>query len=216
MLFPSTDRVEVGVDEAGRGPLAFDVVAAAVIMPSLYDEGDTLVHKIRDSKKLSSRARDELAEYIRSRAVAYGVGIATAQEIDQHNILNATYIAMHRALDEVSRKARFDHILVDGDRFKPYVDSCPASDRMWVPHTTCVKGDDTHLSIAAASIIAKVTRDNIVHSHLQAHPEWRDMYGFHTNMGYGTVAHRRGIAVHGLTEFHRRSFTQPQQQQQQQ
>lgn len=211
MLFPRSDLIEVGVDEAGRGPLAFEVVAAAVIMPSeteyTSEEDHKLMPKIRDSKKVSKKMRQTLADYIKRKALAYGIGIATVAEIDQHNILNATYMAMHRALDQVRMKRSFDHIWVDGDRFKPYMDPSPNASVDWVPHTTCVKGDDTHLNIAAASILAKVTRDTMVETYVAENLDWKEMYGFHTNMGYGTAKHIQGIRTHGITPHHRLTFT---------
>lgn len=228
MLFPSSSTIEVGVDEAGRGPLAFEVVAAAVVMPSSFSETDAVVYEIRDSKKLSKAKREKLAEYIENTAVAYGIGIASVAEIDKHNILNATYMAMHRALDAAHKHIKFQHIQVDGDRFKPYMNKdvvTPvrtfetvetvetvetgqlAQNDDWIPFSVHIKGDDTHLNIAAASILAKVAHDALVHDYLLQNPDWKDMYGFHTNMGYGTAKHIEGIKKHGVTPYHRLSFS---------
>jgi ribonuclease HII len=206
LQLPSKSRIEVGVDEAGRGPLAFDVVSAAVIMPSEYDESDELVKTIKDSKKVSAKKREKLAEYIKQHALAYGIGIATVQEIDQHNILNATYMAMHRALDQVYEKMPFTHIYVDGDRFKAYMPPAHSRVEGWIDNTCVVDGDNTYLNIAAASILAKTTRDSSVDVIVAQNPEWKERYGFHTNKGYGTAKHMQGIKTHGITQYHRKTF----------
>lgn len=211
LAFPSKDRIEVCIDEAGRGCLMGDVCAAAVIMPCEYDDDDMLVKLIKDSKKLTPKKRMVLAEYIKKKAIAYGIGIASAVEIDQHNILQATYIAMHRALDQVlvDKNTMFDHILVDGDKFKDYlspvVDGYKWSGE-WVPCTTIIDGDNKQLGIAAASILAKTHRDNIVDSWVEQNPEWNEKYGFGSNKGYGTKKHMMGLSEHGALEIHRKSF----------
>ncbi len=180
---------EAGVDEAGRGCLAGDVYAAAVIFPPEYEN-----EEINDSKKLSSRKREQLAEVIRQHALAVGVGIATVEEIDQMNILNAAMLAMKRALDEVRKQVPVDYILVDGNRF-PGVD--------YAQHKTIVKGDATYLSIAAASIIAKTERDSAMKTLSSDYP----YYAWDENAGYPTKKHRDAIRQYGSCQYHRKSFT---------
>lgn len=201
---PSNERLEVGVDEAGRGPLAFEVVSAAVVMPSKYNMVDDMVGLIKDSKKLGEKKRVTLCEYIKKTAIAYGIGIATVEEIDKHNILNATFIAMHRALDQVYEKKVFDHIMVDGDKFKPYIP--PRLDSSWLPYTCIVDGDDHMLNIAAASILAKEYRDNIVKQAVLNNPQLDERYGFKSNKGYGTKKHMQGLELYGACDYHRKSF----------
>lgn len=205
MLIVQSDKtlVEVGVDEAGRGPLAFDVVSAAVVMPTTFDPNDKYVNMIKDSKKLSAKKRDILAEYIKSTALAYGIGIATVDEIDKHNILNATYLAMHRAIDEVDKKLHIDLIKVDGDRFKAYLSKTQGR---WLQHECCVDGDSTHLNIAAASILAKTYRDHEIEAIVANEPELDNKYGFKKNKGYGTPQHMKGLAEHGICKYHRQSY----------
>eukprot|EP00798_Chlamydomonas_sp_ICE-L_P019568 gene19568-26251_t len=188
---------EIGVDEAGLGCLFGDAVAAAVLMPTSYAENDQLVHMNKDSKKCSAKRRAQLADDIKKTALAYGLGCASAQEIDNVNILNGKYLAMHRALDAARDKMRFGAIAVNGNCFKPYGN---------VPHRCVVGGDNILLNIAAASIIAKDHRDKMIINLLTEHPEWKEMYGFHTNMGYGTKKHIEGLAKHGPTVMHRMSY----------
>lgn len=179
-------RVEAGCDEAGRGCLAGSVYAAAVILPLDY-----LNERLNDSKKLTARQRYALRQDIERDAVAWAVGVVTPQEIDQINILNASILAMHRALDQL--QVRPEAIIVDGNRFKPYRD---------LPHTTIVKGDGKYLSIAAASILAKTYRDDEMIRLAQEYPD----YDWQHNMGYPTRKHREAIRQHGLTPYHRRTF----------
>ena len=174
-----------GIDEAGRGPWAGPVVAGAVIWP----EGATLPEALNDSKKLSATKRDALYEIISAEA-HYAVGIATAQEIDQMNILQATFVAMQRAFAQLNTPA--DFALIDGNKL-PSI-PCPAQ--------AIVKGDSKSPSIAAASIIAKVTRDRMMADLALAHPE----YGFERHAGYGTKQHAEALAAHGPCPAHRRSF----------
>jgi ribonuclease HII len=174
-----------GVDEAGRGPLAGPVVAAAVIFPR-----GCAVDGVDDSKKLSASKRDALFDEIRVRALAVGVGIVDHEEIDRINILQATFKAMAMALDNLA--IRPDHVLVDGNRFAGYD----------IPFTTIVHGDGLSHAIAAASIIAKVTRDRIMLALDASYPA----YGFSRHKGYGTAEHRAAILHHGLCPIHRRSF----------
>lgn len=179
-------RVEAGCDEAGRGCLAGSVYAAAVILPPDYQN-----ERLNDSKKLTARQRYALRQDIERDAVAWAVGVVTPQEIDQINILNASFLAMHRALDQL--QVRPEAIIVDGNRFKPYRD---------LPHTTIVKGDGKYLSIAAASILAKTYRDDEMVRLAQEYPD----YDWQHNMGYPTRKHREAIRQHGITPYHRRTF----------
>lgn len=179
-------RVEAGCDEAGRGCLAGSVYAAAVILPLDY-----LNERLNDSKKLTARQRYALRQDIERDAVAWAVDVVTPQEIDQINILNASILAMHRALDQL--QVRPEAIIVDGNRFKPYRD---------LPHTTIVKGDGKYLSIAAASILAKTYRDDEMVRLAQEYPD----YDWQHNMGYPTRKHREAIRQHGITPYHRRTF----------
>lgn len=179
-------RVEAGCDEAGRGCLAGSVYAAAVILPPDYHN-----ERLNDSKKLTARQRYALRQDIECDAVAWAVGVVTPQEIDQINILNASILAMHRALDQL--QVRPEAIIVDGNRFKPYRD---------LPHTTIVKGDGKYLSIAAASILAKTNRDDEMVRLAQEYPD----YDWQHNMGYPTRKHREAIRQHGITPYHRRTF----------
>lgn len=179
-------RVEAGCDEAGRGCLAGSVYAAAVILPPDYQN-----ERLNDSKKLTARQRYALRQDIERDAVAWAVGVVTPQEIDQINILNASILAMHRALDQL--QVRPEAIIVDGNRFKLYRD---------LPHTTIVKGDGKYLSIAAASILAKTYRDDEMIRLAQEYPD----YDWQHNMGYPTRKHREAIRQHGVTPYHRRTF----------
>ncbi|WP_444383717.1 ribonuclease HII [Prevotellamassilia timonensis] len=185
-IFNTQGLIEAGCDEAGRGCLAGSVYAAAVILPPDYTNDE-----LNDSKKLSAKRRYTLREVIERDAVAWAVGVATAAEIDEINILNASILAMHRALDKLAVRPEF--VIVDGNRFKPYHD---------VPHQTIVKGDGKYLAIAAASILAKTYRDDYMH---ELHKEF-PYYGWDRNAGYPTKQHREGIAEHGLTPYHRLTF----------
>ena len=178
--------VEAGCDEAGRGCLAGSVYAAAVILPPDY-ENDLL----NDSKKLTAKKRYALREVIQRDALAWAVGIVTPEEIDKINILNASFLAMHRALDQLS--LRPEAVIVDGNRFKPYQD---------LPFTTIVKGDGKYLSIAAASVLAKTYRDDYMLSLAKEYPQ----YDWQSNMGYPTKKHRQAIRDHGITPYHRKSY----------
>ena len=178
--------IEAGCDEAGRGCLAGSVYAAAVILPTNY-KNDLL----NDSKKLSAKKRYALRKIIEHDAIAWAVGIVTPEEIDKINILNASFLAMHRALDQL--KMRPEAIIVDGNRFTPYQD---------LPFTTIVKGDGKYLSIAAASILAKTYRDDYMLSLAEKYPQ----YDWQSNMGYPTKKHRESIRQYGITPFHRKSY----------
>lgn len=178
--------VEVGCDEAGRGCLAGSVYAAAVILPPDYEN-----ELLNDSKKLSAKKRYTLRAEIERDAVAWAVGVVTPEEIDKINILNASFLAMHRALGQL--KVRPEAVIVDGNRFKPYQE---------LPFTTIVKGDGKYLSIAAASILAKTYRDDYMQALAKEYPQ----YDWQSNMGYPTKKHRKAISEHGVTPYHRKSF----------
>lgn len=178
--------VEAGCDEAGRGCLAGSVFAAAVILPAGYDNA-----ALNDSKKLTERRRYELREQIMADAEAWAVGEVTPEEIDRINILKASFLAMHRALDLL--KVRPEAVIVDGNRFVPYRD---------LPYTTVVKGDGKYQAIAAASILAKTFRDDYMKSLHREYP----CYGWAANKGYPTAEHRRAIREHGVSPYHRMSY----------
>ena len=178
--------VEAGCDEAGRGCLAGAVYAAAVILPPDFKD-----ERLNDSKQLTEKQRYALREIIEREAVAWAIGIVSPEEIDQINILNASFLAMHRAVDQL--KVRPEHLLIDGNRFNPYPD---------VPHTTIVKGDGKYLPIAAASILAKTYRDDYMNRLDTEYPA----YDWKHNKGYPTKKHREAIALHGTTPYHRMSF----------
>lgn len=179
-------KVEAGCDEAGRGCLAGSVYAAAVILPVGYQN-----ELLNDSKQLTEKRRYELREIIQRDAVAWAVGIVTPEEIDKINILNASILAMHRALDQL--QVRPEAVIVDGNRFKKYQD---------LPHTTIVKGDGKYLSIAAASILAKTYRDDYMNQLAEEYPQ----YDWRSNKGYPTKKHREAIRQYGATPYHRMSY----------
>ena len=174
-----------GVDEAGRGPLAGPVCAAAVILPRGLE-----LPGLNDSKKLTDKKRRELFPIIKEQAIAYGIGLASEKEIDEINILQATYLAMQRAIDQLEGKA--DFALIDGNRAKDF----------GIPLKTVVKGDSLSASIAAASVLAKVTRDDLMLEMAREYPE----YAFDVHKGYGTKAHYAALTEHGPCAIHRMSF----------
>ena len=181
-----TNCIEAGCDEAGRGCLAGPVFAAAVILPDDFSN-----EWLNDSKQLSGKQRSRLRTVIEQEALAWAVASVDNHEIDQINILNASILAMHRALDQLT--VRPEHIIVDGNRFKPYSQ---------IPHLCIVKGDGKYMSIAAASILAKTHRDEYMEKLHQQFPH----YNWQKNKGYPTREHREGIARYGTTDFHRMSF----------
>ena len=186
--------IEAGCDEAGRGCLAGSVYAAAVILPDGYENP-----LLNDSKQLTEKRRYELRDIIQRDAVAWAVGIVTPEEIDRINILNASILAMHRALDQLT--VRPEAIIVDGNRFKPYhpaVDGSPVN----IPHTTIVKGDGKYMAIAAASILAKTYRDDYMNELAKEYPQ----YDWQKNKGYPTKRHREAIRQYGTTPYHRMSY----------
>lgn len=181
------NRIEAGCDEAGRGCLSGPVVAAAVILPKSFTN-----ELLNDSKKLTEAKRKLLRPIIEKEAIAYGVAFVDEQEIDQINILNASFLAMHRSIDQLSEKPEL--LLIDGNRFNPYKE---------VEHQCIVKGDGKYLSIAAASVLAKTYRDDYME---KIHAEF-PMYDWINNKGYPTAKHRQGIKDHGDCKYHRKSFT---------
>ena len=205
-----TGKVEAGCDEAGRGCLAGSVYAAAVIFPEDYQNDE-----LNDSKQLTDRRRKQLREIIQRDAVAWAVGIVTPEEIDRINILNASILAMHRALDQLT--VRPEAIIVDGNRFKPYHEPITNNretitnnretitnnrETITIPHTTIVKGDGKYLSIAAASILAKTYRDDYMDELAKEYPQ----YDWLSNKGYPTKKHREAIRQYGITPYHRKTF----------
>lgn len=180
---------EAGCDEAGRGCLAGSVFAAAVILPANYENA-----LLNDSKQLSERKRYELRAIIERDALSWAVGVVTPEEIDTINILNASILAMHRALEQLAqRQPAPEAVIVDGNRFKPY---------RGLPYTTIVKGDGKYLSIAAASILAKTYRDDYMNRLAEEYPQ----YDWRSNKGYPTRKHREAIRLHGITPYHRKSY----------
>ncbi len=180
------EKIEAGCDEAGRGCLAGPVVAAAVILPKDYKH-----ELLNDSKQLTEKDRSALRKEVVKAAIAYGVGVASPGEIDEINILNASYLAMHRAIDQLKQQPEL--LLIDGNRYKPHSD---------IPYECIIKGDGKYFSIAAASILAKTYRDELMKQQAIEFPG----YGWETNFGYPTVAHRDGIRAQGVTPLHRMSF----------
>lgn len=174
-----------GVDEAGRGPLAGPVCAAAVILP----EG-IIIDGVNDSKKLSEKKRESLFDVIREQALSYSIAYATVDEIEEINILNATMLAMHRAIDGLDIKA--DYAMIDGNKIPP----------LDIDAECIVKGDAKSMSIACASILAKVSRDRLLYKYAEEYP----MYGFDKHKGYGTKVHREAILKYGPCPYHRKSF----------
>ena len=188
MLLPYLNKelIEAGCDEAGRGCLAGAVYAAAVILPKEFRN-----ELLNDSMQLTEAQRYQLRPIIEQEAVAWAVGVVTPEEIDKINILNASILAMHRAVDGL--KVRPQHLLIDGNRFKKYQN---------LPHTTVIKGDGKYLNIAAASVLAKTYRDDYMNALHQEYPS----YDWKKNKGYPTQAHRAAIAEHGITPYHRKTF----------
>ena len=186
-IYKTGVRTICGIDEAGRGPLAGPVVVAAVIMPK-----DSFIEGVNDSKKVSEKKREALYEQITNEAIAWGVGIIDQKEIDEINILNATKKGLTTAIKEL--KVKPDRIIVD---------ALDKIDTLGIPYTPIIKGDAKCYSIAAASIIAKVTRDRIMRQWDEIYP----MYGFEKHKGYGTAMHMQAIREYGLCPIHRRSFT---------
>lgn len=181
-----SDLIEAGCDEAGRGCLAGPVVAAAVILRK-----DSDFAELNDSKQLTEKKRMQLRDLVMGEALSYGIGVVTAEEIDKINILNASFLAMHRALDQL--KVRPEFLLIDGNRFNPYQN---------IKHMCIVGGDAKYQSIAAASILAKTTRDLMMEQYGEQYP----VYNWKKNKGYPTPEHKLAIAEHGTTPLHRKTF----------
>ncbi|MCI4647962.1 ribonuclease HII [Phaeodactylibacter sp.] len=188
MLLPFFDKnqIEAGCDEAGRGCLAGPVFAAAVILPTDFEHP-----LLNDSKQLSEKQRYEARKIVEAEAIAWAVAQVAPKEIDEINILNASFLAMHRAIAQLDPIP--ECLLIDGNRFKPYQD---------LPHHCIIKGDGKYLSIAAASVLAKTYRDDYMMQIHETHPH----YDWHKNKGYPTKAHRAAIQAHGATPHHRQSF----------
>ena len=182
----SNDYIEAGCDEVGRGCLCGPVVAAAVILDENFEQ-----NLVNDSKKLSFKTRMDLDSYIKDNVKSFAIAELSPTFIDEHNILNASIHAMHRALDKLAVRPEF--ILVDGNKFHPY---------NFIPHQCVIKGDSKFLSIAAASILAKNYRDKLMIELHEEHPE----YGWNTNFGYATKKHQEALIKHGITKYHRQSF----------
>jgi ribonuclease HII len=190
------DKIEAGCDEAGRGCLAGSVYAAAVILPADYSNSE-----LNDSKKLSPKKRYALREQVQNDALAWAVGIVTSEEIDKINILHASFLAMHRALDQL--KVRPEVLIVDGNHFDPYTPSEFKGEKGHeLPFTTLIKGDGRYQSIAAASILAKTYRDDYMDVLAKEYP----YYDWENNKGYPTKKHRLGLREHGITPYHRKSY----------
>jgi len=187
LAFHHEHRIEAGCDEAGRGCLAGPVVAASVILPPNFDEPS-----LNDSKKLSATQRYRLREIIQQKAICWAIGVIDNQEIDCINILNATFLAMHKAIESLEIKPEL--LLIDGNSFSPYKD---------IEHHCIIGGDARYSSIAAASVIAKTYRDDLMMGLHKKHPN----YSWNTNKGYPTKQHRVAIKQYGTTPFHRLSFT---------
>jgi len=181
-----SDKIEVGCDEAGRGCLAGPVVAAAVLLPGNFKNS-----LLNDSKQLSKKKRESLEIIIKKEAISFGIGIVSPQEIDEINILNASFLAMHRAIDKINGK--YELLLIDGNRFNKYKNT---------EHKCIIKGDAKYLSIAAASVLAKTARDKIMKELSEELPE----YSWETNQGYPTKKHRKAIKEFGANIHHRKSF----------
>ncbi len=181
-----SDKIEVGCDEAGRGCLAGPVVAAAVLLPHNFKN-----KKLNDSKQMSKKKREEMEIIIKKEAISFGIGIVSPQEIDEVNILNASFLAMHRATEKI--KGKFELLLIDGNRFNKYKN---------VDHKCIIKGDTKYMSIAAASVLAKTARDKIMEDLSQEFPK----YDWENNKGYPTKKHRVAIKELGANIHHRKSF----------
>ncbi len=185
-LFLNKDLIEAGCDEAGRGCLAGPVFAAAVVLPPHFE-----CEELNDSKLLTEKVRYRLRPYIEEKALAWAVGVVSNEEIDEINILNASFLAMHRAVEQLSIFPQ--HLLIDGNRFKKYEG---------IPHTCVVKGDSKLMPIAAASVLAKTYRDDFM---LNLHAEY-PMFNWNNNKGYPTKKHRDALQQHGATVYHRKTF----------
>lgn len=206
---------QLGVDEVGRGCFSGPVVAGAVLWDSkwLVEHKDEFQHLkwIKDSKKMTHKRRTECAQFIKTHAKAYSISYISAQQIDEKNILNAAYEAMHNSIDQITDKFKIDRLLVDGISFKSYKNKHVSienigNDNIMVPHHCEPQGDNKYLCIASASILAKVERDEYIIDLCKSHPEFQERYDWINNKGYGTPKHINGIREFGLSEHHRRTF----------
>jgi ribonuclease HII len=198
LRYKEDDAIEVGLDEAGRGCLFGRLYVGAVVFSNEYEDffdHGAMLKEIKDSKLMTKRKRDILYDYIQECALDKAVAYSEAAEVDALNVLQADLTCMHRALDALT--VPLERVLVDGDHWRPYKDT---------EGHAIVDGDAQYLAIAAAGILAKVSRDRWVAEMVAAHPEWDAQYGFASNMGYGTAEHMKGLTEHGVTAEHRRSF----------
>lgn len=212
---PPSDIIQIGIDEAGRGSLAFPVCSAAVVLPTSVPDNEydmNMIELIKDSKKMSKTQRISCAHFIKRYAIAYAVNFASVDEIDSINIMNATFLSMHRCIETIIKmpkvkEAKADNkdvkILVDGDRFRPYFDD---STQKIMSYECVSKGDSLHMNIAAASILAKVGHDDIILDYCRAHPDVNTKYGFSSHMAYGTKHHLCALRFYGPLDVHRKSF----------
>jgi ribonuclease HII len=195
------DKIIAGVDEVARGTFIGPVVAACVVLPKSFP--DETYKQIKDSKKLSEKKREFLASYIKDTCITYGVGEVSNEDIDKINILNATMKAMNRAINEAYKKHSFDYLLIDGPNFKGYVP--PGEDEDMIEYECVLQGDSKYLSIAAASIIAKDYHTKLINKLVEDNPKLM-LYDIKKNKGYGTKNHINALKIHGLSEFHRKTF----------
>lgn len=195
------DKIIAGVDEVARGTFIGPVVAACVVLPKSFP--DETYKQIKDSKKLSEKKREFLASYIKDTCITYGVGEVSNEDIDKINILNATMKAMNRAINEAYKKHSFDYLLIDGPNFKGYVP--PGEDEDMIEYECVLQGDSKYLSIAAASIIAKDYHTKLINKLVEDNPKLM-LYDIKKNKGYGTKNHLNALKIHGLSEFHRKTF----------
>jgi ribonuclease HII len=199
--FETSMETQICMDECARGSLFGPVYAAAVIW-DVTNEDDEMLCKIKDSKKMSRKKRNELVKFIETNCIEYCVKRVEHDKIDEINILNATYEAMHECVAEINNRVKIDRIVVDGNRFKPYV----GLDGLQIKHDCVVKGDDKYIGIAAASILAKTYHDDWIDYICDVNPDLHEKYKLKNNMGYGTKDHMKGLETYGLTEYHRKSF----------
>ena len=202
-----TPITTAGVDEVARGSLIGDVVACCVILPETFP--DEIYLQIKDSKKLSSKKRRFLADYIKKHAIAYGIGCVSAKEIDEINILQASIKAMHLAIYQIMKKAKFNKIIVDGNHFIPIIGNSSENndeDDVIIDYECVPKADETYLNVAAASIIAKDYHDQYILDLIENEPDL-NKYDLKNNMGYATLKHRQAIEQHGIHELHRKTFS---------
>lgn len=202
-LYNDINKIEVGIDEVGRGCLFGRVYSASVILPKEIEEEDEFHLEIKDSKKHNEKNRILLDEYIKYIALDYHISYEEVNVIDNINILQATYKSMHNSIDNLS--INIDTILVDGNNFKPYMTN-KTDDMEFIPHICVINGDNEYRSIAAASILAKVARDNYIKDLCLKYPILDELYDISNNKGYGTEKHIKGIKENGITNLHRKTF----------